>query len=168
MEILKTATEWAKEEVFSSLFFILFGIGFVLASAGFWQIGKSETAKAFIVPTLVAGILLLVIGFGLVYANLSRIKTFENDFNKDATTFVKSEISRTEKTVGEYNTIVFKVIPFIIIAAALVIVFNDKSMWRAISITTIAMMVVILLIDTNASTRINNYNKQLLLLENQD
>ena len=41
MEILKTATDWAKTEVFSSAFFIIFGVVFVLASIGFWQMGKT-------------------------------------------------------------------------------------------------------------------------------
>ena len=45
MEILKTATDWAKAEVFSTTFFILFGIGFVAASIGFWQLGKTDLAK---------------------------------------------------------------------------------------------------------------------------
>ena len=65
MEILKTATDWAKAEVFSSTFFIIFGIAFVLASIGFWQLGKTDMAKAYIIPTLVAGSLLLTIGLGL-------------------------------------------------------------------------------------------------------
>jgi hypothetical protein len=65
MDILKTATDWAKAEVFSIAFFILFGIGFVAAGIGFWQLGKTDLARAYIIPTLVAGALLLIIGFGL-------------------------------------------------------------------------------------------------------
>ena len=69
MDILKIATEWARAEVFSSKFFIFFGILFVLGTIGFWQLGKTETAKAFIYPTLVSGILLLAVGIGILYAN---------------------------------------------------------------------------------------------------
>ena len=60
MGILKIAIEWAEDEVFSSWVFILFGILFVVASAGFWQLGKTEMAKAFINPMLVSGALPLV------------------------------------------------------------------------------------------------------------
>ena len=49
--------------------------------------------------------------------------------------------------------------------AALLIIFIDKPIWRAISITTIALMVVILTIDYNANARIEAYNKQLVLVE---
>lgn len=162
MDILKLATEWAKDEVFSSKFFIFFGILFLLATIGFWQLGKTEIAKAFMYPTLVAGILILTVGFGLLYANTTRIKTFTEDYNTDASAFVKSEIVRAEKSMGEYKLIVFKVIPIMIIIAALCIIFFDKPIWRAISTTTIAMLVVILLVDNNANARIVNYHQQLI------
>lgn len=165
MEILKAANEWAKAEVFSSIFFILFGVLFILATIGFWQLGKTEVAKAFIFPTLVVGVLLLTIGLGLFFTNKSRATDFTVAYNSDASAFVQSEITRTENTMKEYQTIVFKVIPLIIVVAALLIIFIDKPIWRAISITTIAMMVVLLLVDSNANARIETYNKQLMLVE---
>ena len=162
MDILRTATDWAKAEVFSSTFFILFGVLFILASIGFWQLGKTDLAKAFVIPTMVAGILLLTIGVGLVFSNKSRIANFPVAYKSDASAFVQSEIDRTEKTVKEYQTIVFKIIPLIIVAAALLLIFIDKPIWRAIGITTIAMMVVILSVDINANARIEAYHQQLV------
>lgn len=163
MEILKTATDWAKSEVFSSTFFILFAVMFALASIGFWQLGKTDMAKAYIIPTLVAGALLLTIGIGLVYANKTRSKEFETDYNSDASAFVESEIARVERTINEYKNVVFTAIPIIIAACALVIMFINTPIWRASMMTTIAMMVVILLVDGTAHARIDNYNKQLVL-----
>ena len=168
MEILKAATEWAKSEVFSTKFFILFGIIFVIASIGFWQLAKTDLAKAYIIPTLVAGVLLMTIGIGLLYTNITRVSSFAADYNKDASAFVKSEIVRVESTLNEYDTIVFKVIPIIIIVAALLIIFVNTPMWRAISITTIAMLVVILLIDGTAYARISDYNQKLLAVEKKE
>ncbi len=165
MEILKAATDWAKAEVFSTQFFILFGVIFVLASVGFWQLGKTELAKAYIIPLLVSGILLMIIGFGLFFTNKSRIISFEKDYNNDASAFVESEITRVDNTIKEYQLIVFKIIPLIMVVAALMIIFLDSPTWRAISITTIAMLIVILMIDGNAYARIDTYNKQLLSLE---
>ena len=66
MEIIKTSIDWAKAEIFSSSFFIVFGIVFVAVSIGFWQLGKTDLAKAYIISTAVAGVLLLTIGIGLV------------------------------------------------------------------------------------------------------
>lgn len=167
MDILKIATEWAKDEVFSTRFFIFFAILFLITSIGFWQLGKTDLAKAYIIPTLVAAVLLFTIGLGLFYTNKSRIREFETAYKTDATAFVKSEIKRAESTLKEYKTIVFKAIPLIIIVCALVIIFFNTPTWRAIGITTIAMLIVILLVDGTAHARIDNYYKQLIAVEQQ-
>jgi len=167
MEILKAATEWAKDEVFSSTFFIIAGIMFLLATLGFWQLGKTAVAKAYIYPTLVAGILILAVGLGIFFTNKSRVTSFETAYNNDATAFVKSEIVRTQQSMKEYRNIVFKIIPLIIVVAALLIIFVGKPIWRAICTTTIAMMMVILLVDNNANARLESYNDQLLEVQKQ-
>lgn len=158
MEILKLATDWAKAEVFSARFFIFFAILFLISSLGFWKLGKTEMAKAYIIPTLVVGLLILTVGIGIFFANKSRITAFEEAYNTNPTEFVQSELTRTEKSMGEYRIIVFKVIPIIIVAAALLIVFVNKPIWRATAITIIAMMIVILLVDSNANERIMTYH----------
>lgn len=168
MDILKSATDWAKAELFSTPFFILFGIAFICASIGFWQIGKTDIARAYIFPTLVAGILLLTIGLGLFFTNKARHEQFPTAYKEDASAFVQSEIVRAEKALNEYKTIVFKAIPLIIIVAALIIFFINTPIWRAIAITTIAMMVVILLIDGTAHDRIDAYHQQLKIVAEQE
>ncbi len=165
MDILKIATEWAKAEVFSTRFFIFFAILFLIASIGFWQLGKTEIARAYIIPTLVAGVLLMTIGLGLFFTNKSRITEFETAYNSDASAFVESEIMRAERTLKEYKTVVFKAIPIIIIVAALLIIFINTPTWLAISITTIAMMIVILFVDGTAHARIESYHKELKLVD---
>lgn len=161
MEILKTALEWAKDELFSAWIFILFGILFVVAAAGFWQLGKTDLSKAFIFPMLISGSLLLVAGLGFYSSNKSRLTSFEVDYKKDAVAFVQAEIERVEKTMGEYETIAFNVFPIVMAVAALLIVFIDAPMWRAISITILALLLFIVLIDSNAHARLKTYHKQL-------
>jgi len=165
MDILKAATDWAKAEVFSSTFFVLFGVLFLMASIGFWQWGKTEVARAFVFPTMVAGILLLILGLGLVFSTKSRAANFSTDYETDTLAFVQADMARTEKTVGDYQTAVFKVFPIIIVVASLSIVFIDKPIWRAIGITTIAMMVILMFVDSNAKARIEAYNHQLKVVE---
>ncbi len=160
MELLKLATEWAKAEVFSTRFFILFGLLFIAASFGFWKLGKTELAKAYIIPMLIAGILLLIIGVGLNYTNIQRVKQFEKEFKTDAVAFYQSEIERCESTLKEY-TVVFRVIPVLVIISALSILIFQTPLWRAIGITTIAMLTVIMLIDGLAHARMENYYKEL-------
>jgi len=168
MDTLKLATDWAKSEVFSSSFFILFGLLFVIASTGFWQIGKTDIAKAYIIPTSLSGVLLLIIGFGLLYTNVARITEFETAYKSDSTVFFASEIKRSQATLNEYKVIVFTTIPLIIAACALTLTVTIAPTWRAYMITTIAMMIVILLVDGTAHARIEAYCNQLILLENPE
>ncbi|MDC1068558.1 hypothetical protein OAQ99_05295 [Candidatus Kapabacteria bacterium] len=163
MVILTIATEWAKAEVFSTRFFIFFALVFLSTSFGFWQLGKTELAKAYILPMLVSGLLLMTIGIGLFFTNKSRLTQFENAYNSNKIAFFQSEIERSESTLKEYK-VVFKVIPVLIIFAALLILFIDTPIWRAISITTIAMLIVILIVDGNAHARIEAYNTELKLM----
>jgi ABC-2 type transport system permease protein len=160
MELLHLSTEWAENEVFSTRFFILFAILFFIASLGFWQLGKTDLAKAYIIPTSVAAILLLVVGLGLFFTNKSRIKQFSEEYNANSISFYESEIIRTESTLKEYK-VVFKIIPILIIVAALLILFFNSTTIRAISITAIAMLIIVLLIDGTAHSRIESYNNSL-------
>jgi hypothetical protein len=82
MDLLSLSKEWAESEVFSTRFFILFAIIFFIASLGFWQLGKTDLAKAYIIPTSVAAILLLVVGFGLFFTNKSRIESYNIRFER--------------------------------------------------------------------------------------
>jgi len=161
MDILKAATDWAKAELISTPFFILFGLVFIAASIGFWQLGKTDLAKAYIIPTLVAGALLTIIGFGLFFSNKSRITQFEEAYNEDASAFMTSELQRTDATLKEYKNVVFTAIPLIIAACALVLFFVNMPIWRASMISAIAMLTVILLIDGLAHALITAYNQQL-------
>lgn len=167
MDILKASTDWVKAELFSTPFFILFGVLFLIASIGFWQLGRTEMAKAYIIPTLVAGTLLMIIGFGLFFTNKSRLADFPIAYNRDASAFVASELARAEATLKEYRTVVFTAIPLLIVACAIGIMFFTTPIWRASLITAIAMLVVILLIDVTAYARIDAYNQQLLSVEQE-
>jgi hypothetical protein len=162
MDILKTATDWAKTEVHSTSFFVVMGVLFIFVGVAFWYLGKTDMAKAYVIPASVAGMPLLVIGLGLSFTNKARITKFENAYQSDAAAFVDSEIERAEATLKEYQTIVFKAVPAIIAVCALLIIFMNGPLWRASMITTIAMLVVILLIDGTAHSRIAAYHEQLV------
>lgn len=165
MDIVKAAMYWGRAEMFSAQFFILFAIIFLIASAGFWQLGKTGMAKAYIFPMLVCGMLLLAIGLGLFFTNKARVASFETAYQDNPSLFIQSEITRAEQTVTEYTTIVFKIIPVIIIVAALIFIVIDTPIWRAISTSTIAIMIVIMLVDINANARMEAYQEQLELVE---
>ncbi len=165
MDILKVSTDWARAEVFSSKIVLLLSLLFFLAAFGFWQLGKTDMAKAFGWPMLVSGILLVAVSAGLYFANKPRIIQFETTYNTDAKAFVKTETERTAKSQHDL-ALVFKVLPLIIIAAALLIIFINTPLWRAIGITTIALMTILMFIDSNTNARNTAYHQR-LLTENQ-
>lgn len=166
MDILKTATDWAKADVFSSSFFVVFAVVFILAGLGFWQFGKTDISKAYVIPALVAGILLLIIGFGLTFSSHQKVASFSAAHSADASAFVESEIARVDKLLNDYRLAVLNIFPIVIAVCAILIVFLNAPLWRASLITTIALLVVILLVDTNAIARLKVYKEQLVLSKN--
>lgn len=162
MDILKIATDWAKDELVSTSFFIIIGLAFIMTSLGYWQFGKTDLARAYIIPILVAGAFLMTAGLGLFFTNKSRITQFEKAYKEDITAFITTEVQRVEATLKEYKIIVFTAIPVLIVACALIILFVDIPIWRASAISFIAMVSVILIVDGLAHARIAEYNQQLL------
>ena len=69
MNIQEAATYWAKTEAVHSMFFTFFGAMFLMISLGFWFLGKTDIAEAYIYPTLIVGSLLVLVGLGLFYSN---------------------------------------------------------------------------------------------------
>lgn len=161
MDILKLSTDWARAELFSAKITLLLSLIFFVVAIVFWQLGKTAMAKAFLWPMLVAGVLLIAVSAGLYFTNKPRISQFETAYNTDAKTFAQTEIARTAKSQGEL-ALVFKILPLIIVAAALLIMFVNIPIWRAIGITTIALMTVLMFIDSNTDARNTAYHRQLL------
>ena len=162
MNILKVATDWAKAELVSTSFFVIVGIVFVLVSIAFWQFGKTDLARAYIIPLLVTGAFLTIVGVGLFYTNKTRISQFEKAYKEDVSAFIDLELKRADATLKEYKTIVFTAIPIIILVCAVVLFLVSTPGWRASMISTTAMLAVILLIDGLAHARIAEYNENLL------
>ncbi|MBB6498863.1 hypothetical protein [Pedobacter cryoconitis] len=161
MDILKLSTDWAKAELFSAKMVWLFSLIVLLCALGFAYWGKTAMAKAFVIPLIVSGLLLISIGIGLYAANKPRISQFERDYKTDASGFVKHEISRTTKSENELK-LVFKILPAIIIVAAIFLMLFPSPYWRAISITLLLSAVFLMAVDSNTAARNSFYRQQLL------
>lgn len=162
MDILKTSTDWAKAELWSNGFFALFGVMFVVASLLFWLRGETDMARAFVLPMFAAGVLILILGGGLFYGTLKSLAGFAPAIAEDRAGFVASEIERVDRTVAQYGTAVFKVMPLMIAGAAMMIVFVHNPGWRAAFITAIVFLGLIMLIDSNANARLEAYKTTLV------
>jgi hypothetical protein len=160
MDVLKLSTDWAKAEVFSAKIVWLFSAIEIIAAMGFWYWGKTVMAKSFIWPLLAAGLFLAAVGTGLYFANNPRITRFENEYRRNPAAFVQQEIQRTAESKREM-ALVFKILPAIIIFAALMILLLPHSLWQTIAITTIITAAFLMIVDSNTEARNNTYNSQL-------
>lgn len=165
MEIVKAANVWAKAEVVSSIFFMLFGVIYLLSAIGFWKWGNTSLTKALIIPILIAGGLLVSAGISFYSSNKSRLSSFETEYKANPSTLIKSEIARTAQTIKTYENVALKVFPAIIIVALLVSIFVSNPTVRAIGIAIIAFLSVLVLLDSQALKRIKTYHQQLELVE---
>ena len=162
MDILKTSTDWAKAELLSNGLFALFGVMFVVASLLFWSRGETDMARAFVIPMLVAGLMMRILGGGLFYGTWKSSTGFAPAFAEDAASYVASEIERVNRTMSQYGAAVFKVMPHMIAGAALLVVFMHGPGWRAALITAIVFLGLIMLIDSNANARLGAYKTALV------
>jgi ABC-2 type transport system permease protein len=160
MDIIRLSTDWARAEVFSAKMVWLTSLIVVATSCGFAYFGKTAMARAYIWPNLVAGIFLIAIGIGLYLANNPRIAGFESEYKASPETFVRYEIARAQKSKKEL-TIVLKVLPSIILLAALLVILVANPIWRAIGITLVALSVILSIVDSNTDARNSEYLQQL-------
>lgn len=163
MEILKLSTEWTKSELFSAKIVGLFSLLVLFSAIGFALWGKTVTAKAYVIPLIVSGLFLVAVGIGLYAANKPRLELFQREYNTNANSFVQKEIERTTKSQSDFKT-VFKVLPLIIIIAAILFMFlpSASATWRAIAVTLIVTAAFLLIVDSNTSARNDSYREQLI------
>ncbi len=160
MDIVKLSTDWARAEVFSAKIVWLFSAITIIAAIGFWFWGRTVMAKAFIWPMLVAGIFMTAIGAGLYFANNPRITRFEAESHHNPDAFLQGEILRTAESKKQLAG-VFKILPVIIIFAAVGIFLLPSPLWRAIAVTIIMTAVFLMIVDSNTEARNNIYHSEL-------
>jgi ABC-2 type transport system permease protein len=161
MDIIKLSTDWARAEVFSAKIVWLFSLIELLTAIGFWYWGRTTMAKAFIWPLLVMGLFLISVGVGLYAANRPRITQFENDYRREPKAFLEAEIQRTANSQRGL-AMVFRILPAVVIVAAVVIMLTLAPLWRAIAVTLVLTAAFLMLVDSNTEARNDAYHAQLL------
>ncbi len=165
MEIISAANHWAKGEITSSIFFMLFGVTYLLIAFYFKQMGTAALHKSLFIPMLVAGGLLLMAGISFYFSNKSKLANFEKDFTANPTAMIQAEIASTNKTIKTYQNVALKVFPAIILVTALIAIFVSNTSIRAICIGVVAFLFVLVLLDSQALKRMNTYNQHLVTAE---
>jgi ABC-2 type transport system permease protein len=165
IDLAKLSTDWAKAEVFSGKMIWFFSIIYIIAAIGFLRLGRTDMAKAFFWPLLIAGVFLIAVGAGLYLANQPRAQRFEQAYRQNPTAFVKQEIERTGNSQSQLK-LVFRILPVIVVLAALLILFLPGSPnWRAIGITLVITAAFLMVVDSNTDARNSVYHAKLISLK---
>ena len=162
MEVINYSVEWARGEVFSARIIALIGVFVLLCAAGFYFWGKTAMARAYWMPLAVSGAFLMVVAAGLFAANQPRIKAFQEQYQKSPESFVKAEIARTAKSDGDLTTIVYRILPAIVIVCALGAMFIARDGWRAWFITLMMLGALLMAVDSNTRARNAEYRTKLM------
>lgn len=163
-ELIKLSTDWARAELFSARIVWLFSAVCIVAAVGFWFFGRTAMAKAFIGPLIITGLFLVSVGAGLYFANKPRVTQFEQASRENPEAFLKKELERSGNSQKQL-AVVFKVLPLICMASALIILLLPDSVnWRAIGITLILTASFLMVVDSNTDARNTMYHFSLAKL----
>ena len=119
-------------------------------------------ARAYIVPLLVTGLLLVTLGIGLILPNYLRLSSFPDAFETDEGIFIADELARVDKTMKGYNNALFVIFPAIIIGCAFILMIMRTPIWQASAISIITMIAFLFVIDSNANARLGAYKAELI------
>lgn len=164
MNIIDISVAWAKGEVFSAKIVALISLFTLVCSLGFYLWGKTEVARAYWLPLTTAGVALVVIAIGLFSANNPRIESFQTQYKASPEAFIKAELERTAKSERDLNTIVFRVLPLIVVACAVGVIFIKGMHWRAWLTVMMVLTSFLMVLDSNTKARNMAYRQQLLKL----
>jgi ABC-2 type transport system permease protein len=154
---MEASIAWARAEVFSAKIVFLYSLFVFLAAIGFWLLGKTAMARAFVFPILASAIFMFVVSTGLYWANKPRTAKFKDDYSRNPDAFINKEIIRTAKSKKEL-AIVLKVLPLIIMVAAGLFLIISSNIYRAIALTITGLAFSLLLIDSNTDARNTAYH----------
>lgn len=164
MEIIKMSTDWARAEIFSAKVVWMFSITTIVSAVGFYYLGKTAMAKAFVIPLAITGFLIAIIGTGLYAANKPRVTQFEESCKSDSAAFIQKEIERTSKSNGDF-VLVFKVLPILMIVGAAMLLLGKSPYWQTSGLSLVLLAAFLMAVDSNTAARNEAYRQELLKIQ---
>ena len=165
MDILKIATDWAKIELISNAVFVLASIIFLSVSFALQTYARESHFSTYSLPFLIAAILLLILGAGLLFStwhNSTNLQ-FQFQFQQDRALFIQDELTRAEKTISQYKLAVYMIFPALgLISFCVLLVFQNDQV-RASALTSVIVLLILIIVDTAAKERLVKYTKDLAI-----
>ena len=125
-----------------------------------WRLGSSESARAIIIPLIVAAAIVVGTGATMVVSNRNRVKQFEEQYQESPQKFLESEKARVANFMKIYpQTIIVATVMMVI--GICVFAFCAKPWLRASALTLILIALAALAIDYFSKERGLIYQQEL-------
>ena len=104
MKFVGHRIQWAKGDVFEGICIGIAGFLVVILASLLWKYGSTENARVLVVPTLILGILFVLMGGFMLYSNSHRQLGFQQSYEANANQFLLDEKKRVEAFQVLYPT----------------------------------------------------------------
>ena len=160
MELIDYTNKWLTGEIYEDLAILVTGVFLLVMAAVAWRFGSSVSARAIIVPLLVAAVLFIGGGAALAANNSHRRVQFEQEYKESPQKFLISEKARVEAFMKIYpQTIIYSAVMMII--AVCVFAFCARPWLRASALVLILVALAALTIDFFSKERGVIYQQEL-------
>ena len=149
-------TDWIKGELFEGKLIIVFGLVTCICAILFSKMGTTPNAKAMLFPLLIAGILFIAIGGGMLYSNPKRLVEFRKTYQENPAAFVQSEKDRVE-VFTKWYPITRYIFAGLGVLGIVLFLFWDKPIGRAIGIALLLMTIATYVVDHFSEERAATY-----------
>lgn len=160
MELIEYTNKWVLGEIYEDVAIVIAGIAFLILSILAWRFGTSESARAIIIPLLVAAILLIGLGAGLAFNNHSRMDQFVQQYEEAPQKFLESEKVRVEGFMKIYPQTII-VASVMMVGGVCAFAFCSGASLRASALVLILVALAALTIDFFSKERAIVYQDEL-------
>ena len=160
MELIDYTNKWVTGEIHEGWAMVAGGVLLLVFAFLAWRLGSSESARAIIIPLIVAAAIVIGTGTSMVVSNRNRIKQFEEQYQESPQKFLESEKARVDKFMKIYpQTIIVAAVMMAI--SICVFAFCAKPWLRASALTLILVALAALTIDYFSKERGVTYQQEL-------
>ena len=160
MELIDYTNKWVAGEIHEGWAMIVGGAFLLVLAFLAWRLGSSESARAIIIPLIVAAAIVIGTGATMVVSNRNRVKQFEQQYQESPQKFLESEKARVANFMKIYpQTIIVATVMMVI--GICVFAFCAKPWLRASALTLILIALAALAIDYFSKERGLIYQQEL-------
>ncbi len=161
MTILEHSIAWAKGEQFEGMCIAIGGVITMVVAFLFWKYGTTPNAKALVVPSLVLGVLFVLMGIAMINSNGKRPAEFQQAYESDHAQFLLDEKKRVEEFQILYPISLGVSATFFLITL-IAFVWSKNPTFHAIGIALAVFGIALIVIDYFSKERAAIYYELIL------